>query len=205
MNISIAGLIVNAIFIIVAFYFEAERPGEDRLKRIIKELKNPEKHSVEKKRILKPLYLPKYSVRITLLLLLACTIMLSIYKQVFPESTSTIMDLLLIIGAYMIGSILRGFGVRSERKKIKHQIAQIQNLQSMSRYQIIEQLMDEKLTWWQRKGKNILSIVTLGCVIVSLALYTANFEVILYDSMFYTLTLQGLLLLTINLYYGVRE
>ena len=105
----------------------------------------------------------------------------------------------------MIGSILRGFGVRSERKKIKHQIAQIQNLQSMSRYQIIEQLMDEKLTWWQRKGKNILSIVTLGCVIVSLALYTANFEVILYDSMFYTLTLQGLLLLTINLYYGVRE
>ena len=201
----IPGLVVNALFIVVAFYFEARKPGEDRLKRIIKELKNPEKHSIEEKRIIKPLYLPKYSVRFILLLLLLLIILMSIYYMVSPESTNSIMDVILIIGLYMLGSLMRGIGVRIERNKIKEQIKKIQNLQSLSKYQIIEQLMEEKLTWWQRKGKSILSLSTLTCVIVSLALYTANFEVVLLENTFYTLTLQGILLLTINLYYGIRE
>jgi len=204
-NSPIPGLIVNALFIVVAFYYEARKPGEDRLKRIIKELKNPEKHYIEEKRIIKPLYLPKYSVRFILLILLVLIIFLSIYKQVSPETTNSIMDIILIIGLYMLGSLIRGVGVSLERKKIKDQIKNIQNLQSMSRYQIIEQLMEEKLTWWQRKGKSILSLFTLGCVIVSLVLYTVSYEVILFENMFYTLTLQGILLLTINLYYGIRE
>lgn len=105
----------------------------------------------------------------------------------------------------MLGSLLRGIGVRSERKKIKEQIAKIKDYQTMSRYQLIEQLMEEKLTWWQRKGKSILSLFTLTCVIISLALYTANLEIVLVENPYYFISLQGLLLLTINLYYGIRE
>ena len=89
--------------------------------------------------------MPKYSVRLILLLLILLIIALSIINQAVLYATNTIMDIILIIGLYMFGSLLRGIGVNRERKKIKEQIVNIKNLQSMSRYEIIEQLMEEKV------------------------------------------------------------
>ena len=63
----IPGLIINAIFIVVAFYFEARRGTRDKL-NVIEDIKYPEeaekKHDIDKE----PLYLPKFSVRIILIL-----------------------------------------------------------------------------------------------------------------------------------------
>ena len=39
---SIPPLIVNAIFIVVAFYFEARRSGQEKLRKIVDEIKSPD-------------------------------------------------------------------------------------------------------------------------------------------------------------------
>ncbi len=207
MNMPIPGIVVNALFIVVAFYFEARKPGEERLKRIIKELKNPEKHYIEEKKIRKPLYWPKYTVRITLILLLALIVIISTVSEKINsfEATSTIIDVVLIIGLYMIGSIFRGIGVYKERKKLKDQISEMKDVQNMSRFQIMENLMVEKLGWWARKGKFILSMFVLISMIVSLVFYTFNIPGQIISTPDYTLTLEGVLLLVISLYYGIRD
>ncbi|MHA1669120.1 MAG: hypothetical protein ACTSV5_00945 [Promethearchaeota archaeon] len=55
----------NALFILIAFYFEARKSGADKLK-LIKEVKNPEKYKEELLNEKFPLYFPKYTVRILL-------------------------------------------------------------------------------------------------------------------------------------------
>lgn len=208
---NIPGLILNALFIVVAFYFEARKPSVNRIKRIIREVKKPEKIEAEKEQK-KPLYLPKYSVRSILLLLLALIILLDIINQTVSFTASnTIIDIVLIIGLYMIGSMFRGIGISREKKKTKALIFNMQDHQSLSRYDIIEKLMEEKLGWWEQKGKSFLSLLMLTLVIISLFGYTFDIifdsEIILIEitALNYVLTFQGLLLIFINIYYGIRD
>ena len=42
LGLTIPGIIVSALFIVVAFYFEARKPSEDRMKRIIREIRKPD-------------------------------------------------------------------------------------------------------------------------------------------------------------------
>ena len=204
----IPGLILNALFIVVAFYFETRRPAEDRLKRIIREIKKPEKIQAEKEQK-KPLYLPKYSVRGILLILLLLIIILDLTNQTVAfTATNTVIDIILIIALYMIGSTLRGISVNREKKRTKALILEMQDHQSLSKYEIIEKLMDVKPSWWARKGKSFLSIFMLTAVLISIVFYTFDlfrgFLIIDVPGV-YTLTLQGLLLLIINMYYGIRD
>jgi len=205
---NIPGLILNALFIVVAFYFEARKPTADRLKRIIREVKKPEKIEAEKEQK-KPLYLPKYSVRTILLLLLALIILLDMAIQTVTfTATNTIIDIVFIIGLYMLGSVFRGIGTSREKKKTKEQILNMQDHQTLSKYDIIEKLMEEKLGWWARKWKSFLSLLMLIFVIISISAYSfdINEDLILFSLPgLYTLTLQGLLLLLINVYYGIRD
>ena len=48
-RVPIPPLIVNAIFIVVAFYFEARKSSHERLKQIIDEIKSPELVIIELK------------------------------------------------------------------------------------------------------------------------------------------------------------
>ena len=59
----IPGLIISAIFIVVAFYFETRKSETEQLKEIVNEIKNPEDVEEVLIKEKKPLYLPKYSVR----------------------------------------------------------------------------------------------------------------------------------------------
>jgi hypothetical protein len=206
-DLSIPGLIINALFIVVAFYFEARKPSEDRLKRILKEIRKPEKIEEEERREKLPLYLPKYSVRFILILMLALIIILNVTRP-SPTSfsaTSTIIDIMLIIGLYMVGSLFRGIGVSRERKNIKEQISTMKDHESLSKYEIIEKLMEYKVSWWKRKGKSFLSLFMLASVVFSLFVYSFKFDIPLLITPIYTLTLQGTLLLLINMYYGIRD
>jgi len=206
--VNIPGLILNALFIVVAFYFEARKPGEERIKRIIREIKKPEKVEAEKEQK-KPLYLPKYSVRGILVFLLTLIILFDMANQrVAFTATNTIIDIVLIIGLYMFGSLFRGIGIAREKKKTKILILNMQNHQSLSKYEIIEKLMEEKLGWWARKGKSFLSLFMLISVIISFGFYSFDVNeglLLINIPELYTLTFQGFLLLLINIYYGIRD
>ena len=79
-NTQIPSEVVNTIFILVAFYFEARKGADSRLK-IIEGIKNPEKVSEEKRKAKKPLYLPRYTVRISLMIFLIVFYLIDLFIQ----------------------------------------------------------------------------------------------------------------------------
>ncbi|KKK45462.1 hypothetical protein LCGC14_1315460 [marine sediment metagenome] len=197
-------LIVNAIFIVVAFYFEARRSSQEKLKQIVNELKHSEQVSISLMDEKKPLYLPKYTVRFSLVVILVVIQVMIFMQPGNPfESTNTLADVLLIIGFFMIGAFFRSIASSRAKRKIK---AQIENMDaSLSDVEIIEKLMLREQSWWKRKGKNILSVVMLAAITTSLLFYTFDFDYMVLSSPYYTLTLQGTLLLLVNVYYGFRD
>ncbi|MCK4285068.1 MAG: hypothetical protein KAX18_02645 [Candidatus Lokiarchaeota archaeon] len=202
----IPGLIINTIFIVVAFYFEARRGEKEKLMQIVKELKGPDL-TLEEKEEKKPLYLPKYTVRVSLVVMLLAIIFINWLGPDVPfEQTNTLADLILIIGFFIIGAFFRSIAKAREKKDIREQIKDIDA--SLSDAEIIEKLLLREPSWFKRKGKNILSIIVLIVVITALFCYTFEIDYTLLtlttlDN--YRLTLVGLLLIFTNAYYGFRD
>ncbi len=200
----IPSLIVNIIFVVVAFYFEARRSERDKLRELVDELKSPDIIFEDSKKEKKPLYLPKYSVRIILLLLLAITLIANYIGPPVPfEVTNTIFDLVIIIILFIIGATFRSIVNSREKKRLKEKIANMDA--SISEVEIIEKLMLEEVSWWKRKGRNIISIIMFIIVVSALICFTYELDLTIIDLPDYTLTLVGLLLLLINAYYGFRD
>jgi len=203
----IPGLIINSIFIVVAFYFEARRGEKEKLVQIVEELKDHDLMMEEKVSQKKPLYLPKFTVRFSLVVLLLLFIVINWLGPSVPfEQTNSLVDLLLIIGFFIIGAFFRSISKVREKKNIKEQIGNMDA--SLSDAEVIKKLMLRELSWFKRKGKNILSILVLVAVIVALFCYTfkIDYELITLTTLDnYRLTLVGLLLIFINTYYGFRD
>lgn len=202
----IPGLIVNIIFIVVAFYFEARRSEREKLKQIVDEVKTSDIIIEDVRKEKKPLYLPKYSVRfLVVVMLVIVQIMIFLQPGFSFQVTNTLTDLLLIIGLFIIGSFFRSILTSRERKKIREKVANMDA--SLSDVQIIEKLMLEEPSWWKRSGKNIISLIMLIIVNITLLCYTFNWDYILFEIPIpsYKLTIVGLLLLLVNVYYGFRD
>ena len=201
---TIPPLIVNAIFIVVAFYFEARRSSHEKLKQIVNEVKSSEQVSKNLIDSKKPLYLPKYTVRFSLVVILVLIqVMIVIQPSIIFETTNSLADILLIVGFFIIGAFFRSVASSREKKKIK---TQIENMDaSLSDVDIIEKLMLNEQSWWRRKGKNVLSVVMLAVITTGLLFYTFDLDYMVFSSKYYTLTLQGMLLLFVNVYYGFRD
>lgn len=202
----IPGLITNAIFILVAFYFQSRKSGKDRLKRIINEMKNPEKIEEKEKLEKKPLYLPKFTVRFLLIVMLALIIIINtLGPNVAFETTNTLFDLLIIICLFIVGAFFRGILVSGERKKVVNQIKNMQDYENLSKYEILIRLIEQKPSWLKQKGKNFLSILILAAVITALLCYTINWDYTILFLSYYEFSLRATLLLLINVYYGFRD
>jgi len=201
---AIPSLIVNVIFVVVAFYFEARRSEHEKLKEIVDEMRKPDIIIQEKKQQKFPLYLPKYSVRILLVLILSITLIVNYFGEPVPfEVTNTIFDLLIIIILFIIGASFRSIVNSREKKKIKDKIPNMDA--SLTEVEIIEKLMLEGTSWWKRKGRNMLSTIMFIIVVISLICFTYEWDIIIFELIDYQLTVVGLLLLLINAYYGFRD
>lgn len=202
----IPGLITNAIFIVVAFYFETRKSSQDKLKETVNEIKNPEEAKELGKRIKKPLYLPKYSVRILLMTFLVAIITINALGPMVPfETTNTLVDLLIIIILFVIGGFFRAIKNYREKGKLKEQIESIDDYKSRSNSEIIEKLGKQELSWWEQKGKTVLSLLTLAAIITSLLFFTFDYDFKLLSLPFYEFSFRETLLLLISVYYGFRD
>jgi hypothetical protein len=200
-NTQIPSEIVNTIFILVAFYFEA-RKGEDNRLKAIAEIKNPEKAAEDKRKTVKPLYLPKYTVRLSLMLILVVYYLIDIFVQnITLELTNTLIDILIIAILYFIGSFFRTLGQIWSKKKLKEQIEAIPNYKELSKYDILEKLNESKRGGANNVFKSIFSIIVFLAVTVALLLFTAQIDFVL----ILNVSLRRALLLLINLYYGFRD
>ncbi len=193
--------VVNTIFILVAFYFEA-RKGEDNRLKFIAEIKNPEKAAEEKRQIIKPLYLPKYTVRISLMIILLVYYLIDLFVQpISLEKTNTLIDILIIAILYLIGSLFRTLGKIWHKKKLKEQIEAIPNYKEVSKYDILEKLNKSNRGGINNVGKSTFSITVFIAVAVALLLFTYNIKI----TLIFDVSLSRALLLLINLYYGFRD
>lgn len=196
--------ISNALFILVAFYFEARKSGADKL-RLIREVRNPEKYKEELLNEKFPLYFPQYTVRILL-----ATILVSVYlinalgPNVLIESSNTIFEILTIIALYFIGNIFRTISVSREKEKLKKEILKIEDYQSMSKHVLYAKLVELKPGKSKNTWKNLFSIITFIAVTTSLMLYTIPLDYII-PILVWNISLRHGLLLLINVYYGFRE
>ena len=193
--------IINTIFILVAFYFEA-RKGQDSRLKIIGEIKHPEKVSIEKSKTKKPLYLPRYTVRISLMLLLIVFYLIDFFIQpISLELTNTLIDILVIAILYFIGTFFRAIGQIFSKKKLKERIEGLKNYQELSKYDILEKLDEQKRGSINNYGRNLFSIIVFIAVSVALFLFTFNIDF----TLIFNVSLRRSLLLLINLYYGFRD
>ena len=193
--------IINTIFILVAFYFEA-RKGDDNRIKIIEELKDPEKVSEEKRRTKKPLFLPRYTVRTSLMLFLIVFYLIDIFIQpISLELTNTLIDILVIAILYFIGTFFRAIGQIFSKKKLKEQIEKIPSYQELSKYDILEKLDEQNRGSFSNFGKNLFSIIVFIAVTVALFFYTFGIDF----TLIFNVSLRRALLLLINLYYGFRD
>ena len=193
--------VVNTIFILVAFYFEA-RKGEDNRLKFIAEIKNPEKAAEEKRQIIKPLYLPKYTVRISLMIILVIYYLIDLFVQhISLELTNTLIDILIIAILYFIGSFFRTIGQILYKKKLKERIEAIPNYKELSKYDILENLNESKHGGANNVFKSIFSIAVFIAVTTALFLFTVNIDF----TLIFNVSLRRALLLLINLYYGFRD
>lgn len=202
---NIPGIVINVIFVAVAFYFEARRSEREKLLTIVNEIRRNDLVKVERKKEKKPLYLPKFSVRILMTIMLISFLTINWYggNPITFVNTNTLLDLMIIIAIFFLGTSFRSIFKVRERRRIQEEIADMDA--SFSEAQIIEKLMLQP-SWWNRTGKNILSIIMLIIVIVALIFYSYNFDytlVILVGES--QITVVGILLLLVNAYYGFRE
>lgn len=185
----------------MAFYYEARKGEDDRLK-IIAEVKNPEKAIEEKRKTVLPLYLPKYSVRISLMIILVLYYLIDLFVQnISLELTNTLIDILIIAILYFIGTFFRTLGQIWHKKKLKEQIEAIPNYQELSKYDILEKLNESKRGGVNNIGKSIFSIVIFIAVTVALFMFTFDIEI----TLIFNVSLCRALLLLINLYFGFRD
>jgi len=202
----IPGYITNSIFILVAFYFEARKGGQDRVSRVFQYIKSIKKAQETKKKEWKPLYLPKYSVRILLIVVLASIVLINTYGPKVPfEATNTLAEIFIIIFLFWIGTLIRIISQSREKKKINTEMQAMENFRNMSKYDIFEKLCEEKPSWWKKKGNSILSIFTFLVVVVALFMYTFNLDPPLIAIPAFPLTIRQILLLFVNVYYGLRD
>ncbi|MFX0100023.1 MAG: hypothetical protein ACFFCS_10625 [Candidatus Hodarchaeota archaeon] len=201
-SIAVPDVIINAIFILVAFYYEARKGSEDNVKEILDEYKKIEDPNKKEKY---PLYLPRYSVRIILLLIIILTIGINFFgpKLTFA-TTETFTDIIFIIVLFFIGTVFRKVATRRKEKKIKKKITELMQNPELTKYQIVAMIAEEEPSQLEIRGKNFLSIFVLFSALLALAFFIIDFNPN-YNAIIYTFSLRDTLLLLINVYYGYRD
>ncbi|MHA1682980.1 MAG: LapA family protein [Promethearchaeota archaeon] len=197
-------LIINAIFILITFYFTSRKKKDNKVNRIFDDLRN-----VEDESRWQPLYLPRYSVRIILVLLIVGMLTLNFYGPQFPfQTTNTMSDILFMILAFFFGAFINVLKHKREKKELSKQIAALEKAGKLDKFEILEKVTDEKPSKLELKGKNALSLLTLVAVLVALSAYLLDFNpgfTFVIFGISNTINFREALLLMINVYYGFRD
>lgn len=201
-SITIPSVVLSTIFVVVAFYFE-KRTDPVKVEDIVEEICEQREEECEKEseKDFHPLYLPKYSVRSSLVIMLAIIITLNARGPNVPfRSTDTLLELLMIIGFFIVGMFFHALGQKVQEKIIERKLEKFEGTNE----ELIAQL-EKKDKKKKRRRKSFISIVALLFVFVSLTMFTLQFDYDYTIPGFLLISLREVLLLTINVYFGLRQ
>jgi len=202
--ITIEQWFLNTLLVVVAFYFEA-RAFEKNIPQLLKEIKDPAKY--KKTRNEMPLYMPRFTVRITLFSLLVLTSVLLGFKVFdgtisLATSSTFLTELIFIVFFFMIGLIIRRIHQNQLKNKIRRRIRKHEGTQE----ELLE-IIEEKERKTGRVTETILAFLMLGVILTVLIFYTIDWDYILFPIPFLGINVSvrmGMILL-INLYFGYRQ
>ena len=197
--------ITNAIFVLVAFYFDARKGSKTKLE-LIDEIKFPNKIKKEKSRMRMPLYLPRFSVRSLLLTLLITIIIVNSFGPNVPfESLNTLFDIFIIVSLFFIGNLVRLILKYIEKQVIRHKVLKVENFETLASKEILEIINSEKKLQWKKFWRDFLSISTFILIILSLIAFSINWDFVFLSLPYYEFSVRNSFLLFINVYYGLRD
>jgi hypothetical protein len=195
----IPSAITSLIFVIVTYYFEMRSEGYWELIQKLKNLqeKNPQKNY-------HPLYLPKYTVRITLVSLL---ISMFLYNasgpQVSIEWSNVLFDIIIIVVFFWIGMFLGKSEERKLENSIKLKLVKFPNLENKDA-RIFKELKKEQQEH-PNEGHDYISIFMITAILASLVLYTSQADDIFSFLGLAEIRWRQILLFLLNIYYGYRQ
>ncbi len=205
-NGNIPPLIINVIFVLVAFYFQARKGGKETIEEVIKEIKEERTEEIEEEEEKYPLYLPRYTVRISLVIILILIVLINtLWVSVPFEATNTLLELLLIVIVFFIGVFFRNISIKRVKKGIKKKIEKVDEQAGLTTIEILEEVLKEEKTMKHMIGRNIISIIAIISMLVSLLLYTFTIDYSIQILPIYTFSVKETLLLVIQFYYGFRD
>ncbi|HME51990.1 MAG TPA: hypothetical protein VKM55_07220 [Candidatus Lokiarchaeia archaeon] len=198
-GLAIPNLLSNLLFLVCAFYFE-KRSTKVTAKAVIGEFMDVDDHTPKKRDSL-PLYLPKYSVR-TLLIVLIIALLINSYSSTIGTITSenTFANLLITLGAFVVGLAGRRLGNNMIARRIRWHA----KIKKISLSEAANEI-DPALKRSSAILESILSIIVIIAVISSLFMFTFNFDISIPFFGIVVVSTRENLLQLLSLYYGFRQ
>jgi hypothetical protein len=196
-NEPVPSIVANMVFVIIAFYFE-KRIEKTSVKEAVMQI------SEERKKLTRdelPLYLPKYSVRAILVLLVLILFINSyLVTNVFPTGINTFVDILAMVSSFVVGMLGRSIEVSAAKHKILKRVEKTgQSLQ-----QVTQELEKESRLKAKRIGA-IAAYLVCAALIIAMFLYTANVSIDIPLVAGLSLPLRETLFMSVNTYFGFRQ
>ncbi len=196
-NEPVPSLVASMVFATIAFYF-GKRIEKSSVQEAVMKISEERKKQTRDKL---PMYLPKYTVRIILVLLVVLLFINSYFvTRPLPAMTNMFIDILAIIGSYVIGML----GRATEVSAAKHKILDRMNKKGQSLQQATQELEPELRVKTKRIGAAAAYIVCAALIVVMvLYAFDAPIDIPLFAGL--SLPLRETLFVYVNFYFGFRQ
>ncbi len=196
-NEPVPSLVASMVFATIAFYF-GKRIEKNSVKEAVMQISEKQKKLT---RDVLPLYLPKYTVR-AMLVLLVVLLFINSYFVTSPVTTATnvFVDILAIVGSYVLGMLGRAIEVSAAKHKILGQM----NKKGQSLQQATQELEPELRVKTKRLGAAAAYLVC-AALIIAMVLYTFDvpLDIPIVGGLF--LPLREVIFIYVNAYFGFRQ
>jgi hypothetical protein len=196
-NEPVPSIVSNMVFATIAFYFE-KRIEKTSVKEAVMQI------SEERKKLTRnvlPLYVPKYTVRALLVLLVVVLFINSIFvTSPFPAVTNTFIDILAVFGSFVLGILGRAIEVSAA----KHKILKVTEKTGKSLQQVTQELEKESRVQAKRIGALAAYLVCAALVIV-MVLYTVDIPIEIPIAAGLSFPLREAIFMFVNFYFGFRQ
>ncbi len=196
-NVPVPSIVASMVFATLAFYF-GKRIEKSSVQEAVMQISDGRK-KVSKDVL--PMYLPKYSVRAILVLLVVALFINSYFvTSPLPTATNTFIDILAIVGAYVLGMAGRAIEVSAA----KHKILDRMKKKGQSLQQATQELEPELRVKTKRLGAAAAYLVC-AALIIAMVLYTLNIQINLPLVAGLSFPLREAIFMYVNAYFGFRQ
>jgi len=193
----VPSMVVSMVFATIAFYF-GKRIEKSSVQEAVMQISEGRK-KISKDEL--PLYLPKYSVRAILVLLVVALFINSYFMpSPLPAIINTFIDILAIVGSYVLGMLGRAIEVSAA----KHKILVWMNKKGQSLQQATQELGPALRVKTKKIGAAAACLVC-AALVIAMVMYTFNLSIGIPIVAGLSIPLREAIFMYVNAYFGFRQ